>query len=193
MYILFGLGNNEKKYFKSRHNYGHMLIDSFGEELTINDKLGVQIGRVDVDDEKIMLIKSLGFMNESGDPISKVLNFFKLKPKDLIVAHDDIDVDFGKVQQKFGGHHAGHNGVKSIIGILKTGDFFRFRLGIRDPKFKGKDTDKYVMANFSKDQFKNLLELIKSAKKVITEFSGDLDKKTHLIVENEKQSKVTKQ
>jgi PTH1 family peptidyl-tRNA hydrolase len=186
MYILFGLGNNEKKYSKSRHNFGHMLIDAFGEELSVNEKLGLAIGRAETEVEKIILVKSTGYMNESGLPAAAVLNFFKLKPKDLIVVHDDIDIDFGKVQQKFGGHHAGHNGIKSIIKHLKTEDFYRLRLGIRDLKFKGKDTDKYVMADFSKDQFKYLPEIIKKAEEVVKNFSGDLDKKTHLIVGDSK-------
>lgn len=179
MLIIYGLGNPEKRYLKSRHNLGQMVIDSFGIKLEKNEKFGVLMGRADIDNIKVILVKSLEYMNSSGVPISKVMGFFKLNPKDLIVVNDDVDIDFGKIQQKFGGSSAGHNGIKSIIKELGSNNFYRIRVGIGRPNNKNKniETDSYVMADFSKTQIETLPKVIKMVKEVITKFDYKNKKK----------------
>jgi len=183
MIVVFGLGNNEKKYKNSRHNVGHMVIESFKLELSKNEKLGCSFVKQKFGDQDFVFAKSSGFMNNSGEPVQKLLNFFKLKPKNLVVIHDDIDIDFEKIQKRFSGSSAGHNGLKSIIQHLNTQDFYRLRVGIRKINFKSlnQDTNKYVMADFSKDQKENLTQIIDKAREVILQFKPDKEKETYSI------------
>jgi len=104
MIVVFGLGNNEKKYKNSRHNVGHMVIESFKLELSKNEKLGCSFIKQKIGDKNFVFAKSSGFMNNSGEPVQKLLNFFKLKPKNLVVIHDDITLILKKYKNDFLGH-----------------------------------------------------------------------------------------
>src|SRR4030095_13897014 len=84
--------------------------------------------------DSIMLVKPTTFMNNSGFAVSKILNFYKIKPEEMIVVHDDMDLPFGKIRVRFGGSAAGHHGVESIIEQLGTDKFLRIRLGIGNPR-----------------------------------------------------------
>lgn len=129
MYKIIGLGNPGKKYAKTRHNVGFMVVD---ELATRNPKL------------KNRIIKPQTFMNKSGEAVKQ------LKAKDIIVIHDDIDLSLGTIRVRRGGSSAGHKGVQSIIDTIGP-DFWRVRIGVGRPP-SGMETDDYVLTNFNKNE-----------------------------------------
>ena len=150
--LIVGLGNPEKKYTKTRHNIGFRVIDS------------LDCAR----DKDIILLKPDTFMNNSGKAVQERLAYYKIPISNLIVIHDDIDLPFGEIRKSKDSSSAGHKGVQSIIDELGTKDFTRVRIGInpkseaRNPKSET-DTTEFVLKNFSKDEEKQLPEIIKKA------------------------------
>ncbi len=166
MKVIVGLGNPGEKYDKTRHNLGFHVLDHLLEELEPLDKtfweekksLKALIKQIKIKnpepqakDNELILVKPITFMNNSGYAVSKVLNYFKIDPKDLIVIHDELDIPFGKIRVRFGGGAGGHNGVKSILEHV--GDkFLRIRLGIGTDgsnKMRQEHTDRYVLGVIS--------------------------------------------
>ncbi|MBI5306200.1 peptidyl-tRNA hydrolase [Candidatus Wolfebacteria bacterium] len=113
--LIIGLGNPDEKYEKTCHNAGFLFIDYLNNQQPI----------------KIKTLKSDVFMNESGIFIAKIIKKTKLKPEEILIIHDDSDIELGKYKFSFGRGSAGHNGVESIIKSLKTKNFWRLRIGIR--------------------------------------------------------------
>jgi PTH1 family peptidyl-tRNA hydrolase len=148
--VIAGLGNPGPKYQWTRHNAGFLFLDRIAqlEGLSINRK---QFGGLTAEWERkgkrLILLKPQTFMNLSGRSIMPALQFYKLKPEQLIVVHDEIDLPLGVARFKQGGGHGGQNGLRSIMEQLGRGDFLRLRLGIGRP-VHGEVTD-YVLGNFS--------------------------------------------
>jgi PTH1 family peptidyl-tRNA hydrolase len=148
--VIAGLGNPGPKYQWTRHNAGFLFLDRIAqlEGLSINRK---QFGGLTAEWERkgkrLILLKPQTFMNLSGRSIMPALQFYKLKPEQLIVVHDEIDLPLGAARLKQGGGHGGQNGLRSIMEQLGRGDFLRLRLGIGRP-VHGEVTD-YVLGNFS--------------------------------------------
>jgi PTH1 family peptidyl-tRNA hydrolase len=138
MKLVVGLGNPGKKYEKTRHNVGFLVLDALQEKLKdeaigaweYSKKFQAEIAGCTVRNEKIILVKPQTFMNESGVSVAALANFYKIQSTDIIVVHDDKDIPLGeiKVQQDRGS--AGHNGIKSIIEHIGTQNFFRIRVGV---------------------------------------------------------------
>ena len=158
MKIIIGLGNPGKKYQNMRHNIGFMMADLIHHQLTEanfsdwqkSKKFQAEIAEGQLNNEKIILAKPLTFMNNSGDAVQALMHFYKIPPLDLIVIHDDIDLDFGQFKIQENISSAGHNGIKSIIEKINTQKFWRVRIGIaKKDKEKQGDTSKYVLNNFS--------------------------------------------
>lgn len=147
MKLIVGLGNPGKKYNKTRHNIGFRVIE--------------ELKSFDLAQDKIILLKPDTFMNDSGKAVKKILKYSKLNTRDLIVIHDDIDLPFGTIRVNKDSSSAGHKGVQSIIDELGTKDFTRIRFGIR-PERKV-DTTKFVLKEFTKEEEKQLSEIIKKA------------------------------
>jgi len=153
MKIIIGLGNPGKKYEKTRHNFGFMAADFLRAKFEapawkLNKKFNAEISKITVDDEEIVLAKPQTFMNSSGVSVQKILSFYKATPADLIVMHDDMDIEFGKIKNGVGRGAAGHNGVQSAIDMLGGNAFARIRLGIGRPPENIPAPD-YVLQNFS--------------------------------------------
>lgn len=151
MFIVAGLGNPEKGYALNRHNFGFMAVDtlaaSYGFPLFSSKYDGlVSLGEIGKD--KVLLLKPLTFMNLSGNSVGKAVGFYKVPLTNVIVLHDDMDLDFGKIKSKTGGSPAGHNGLKSIDACIGA-NYARIRLGIGHPKNNGSVSD-FVLSNFSK-------------------------------------------
>lgn len=171
MKIIVGLGNPGKQYEKTRHNYGFMLVDALARKWKIywtpNKKFKAEIAKY----SDFLLVKPQTYMNLSGESVAKILSYYKIDIKnlngDLIVVHDDIDIEFGKSRQSFDSRSAGHNGVQSIIDDLKTKNFCRLRLGIKPPPDNRIPTVDYVLQKFSKDEMEVAKELIKEIIKTI--------------------------
>jgi len=144
--LIVGLGNPGKKYEKTRHNIGFRVIDEL---------------ECKAFDDDIILLKPESFMNNSGKTVQEHLAYYKIPAHDLIVIHDDIDLLFGDIRVSENSSSAGHKGVQSIIDELGTQDFTRIRVGIKPPHKI--DTEKFVLEKFTKDEEKQLPEIIKKA------------------------------
>ena len=164
MILIIGLGNPGKKYQNTRHNLGFIVLDKLvNSPWTRKDKFKSLVSFLDND---IILVKPQAFMNNSGEAVSKIASFYKVKPSDIWVVHDDLDLKTGQLKIKTGGGVAGHKGLESIVSYLKTQDFVRFRLGIDHP-FLGVPVEKYVLLPFEKEEEEIIDNLIKETKEAI--------------------------
>ena len=134
--LIVGLGNPGPKYLWTRHNAGFMVLDRLsalaGIPITRKSFSGLS-GEGSFQGERLLLLKPQTFMNLSGRSVGEALHFHKLSLSDLIVVHDDLDIPFGRVKLKEGGGHGGHNGLRSLVQDLGSGQFLRVRVGIGRP------------------------------------------------------------
>ena len=153
MLLFVGLGNPTPNSENNRHNVGFKIIDAINKRFGLSKQKPKFKGLLttgNIDGEKIYAIKPLTFMNNSGVCIRELLEYFKFDAKDVIVFHDDLDVELGKIKAKFGGSSAGHNGVASIDKFIGK-DYSRVRIGIGKPKTPIEISD-YVLQNFDEDE-----------------------------------------
>lgn len=162
MKLIVGLGNPGDQYKDTRHNIGFMVIDKLARELgrdTLaweqNKSLNASVAKVG----EVLLVKPMTFMNNSGIAVKKVLEYFKIKPEDMWVIHDDIDLPIGKIRIRLGGASAGHNGMESVMKLVGTDKFVRFRLGIG----RGKEGSviHFVLSRFTQSEAGSLKHLVK--------------------------------
>ena len=178
MLLLVGLGNPTPDSENNRHNIGFKIIDAINKKfgfLKQKPKFKGLLTTGNVGDQKISAIKPLTFMNNSGICIRELIEYFKIDAEDVIVFHDDLDVEFGKIKAKFGGSSAGHNGIASIDKFIGK-DYSRVRIGIGRPDSKISKYD-YVLKDFNDDE-QEQLEKIKN--NIIQSISILIDKKHEL-------------
>tara|TARA_B110000967_G_C18640027_1_gene438043 strand:+ start:84 stop:644 length:561 start_codon:yes stop_codon:yes gene_type:complete len=174
MLLFVGLGNPTPDSENNRHNVGFKIIDSLNKKFGLSKQKPKFKGLLttgNIENEKIYAIKPLTFMNNSGVCIRELLEYFKIDAEDVIVFHDDLDIEFGKIKAKFGGSSAGHNGIASIDKFISK-DYSRVRIGIGKPK-ENIEIGDYVLQNFDEDE---MLEIDKISNN-ITEFISLLIKK----------------
>ena len=170
--LVIGLGNPGEEYKNHRHNIGFIIIDKLAENLSLkfdNNKKKSLFTRAKYNNIDFILLKPQTFMNLSGESAVYISKFFNVKPEDIIVIYDDMDIPFETFRIKKGGSSGGHNGIKSLIAQLQTDDFIRVRVGIGRPNF-GKKVNDYVLSPFSKsereyidnDLSQNIIEAIKT-------------------------------
>ena len=152
MLLVVGLGNPGREYAAHRHNVGFMCVDELHDRLRGDpwrEKFSGVFARAMIGDEQAVLLKPMTYMNESGRSVQAAMAFFKVQPSEILVIHDELDVPFREVRLKFGGGHAGHNGLRSIMAHVGTGDFGRVRIGIGRPPpgFRGDGAD-FVLSGF---------------------------------------------
>ena len=160
MLLLVGLGNPNPNNADNRHNVGFSIIDAINVRFKLSKQKPKFKGLLTtgkINDEKIFAIKPLTFMNSSGVCIKELIDYFKIKSKDVFVFHDDMDIDLGKVKVKFGGTSAGHNGIDSIDKNIGK-HYSRIRIGIGHPKNNSEVVDN-VLDNFSKDEKQSVSEV----------------------------------
>ena len=186
MLVLVGLGNPEAKYKLNRHNVGFMAIDSIVANYKLapyKTKFQSQIITKKINDTPIIFSKPQTFMNLSGKSIGNILNFYKLKCENVIVIHDDLDLNLGTVKTKIGGSSGGHNGLKSLDSIIGK-NYRRLRIGIGHPGDKTL-VNNYVLGDFSKSENVIINILIKNISsnfdKIITKKEDNL---SQLLAEN---------
>lgn len=171
MKLVVGLGNPDKKYQGTRHNIGFDIIDSLakstGAIFALNKKFNSQMAEIKINNQKIILLKPMTYMNESGLAVFGVIKFFKIKTKDILIIHDDKDIALGEYKLQFNRSSAGHNGVQSIIDRLGEKSFFRLRFGIK-PKSEIKDTADFVLKKFTALEKIVIKKLINNAVEEIT-------------------------
>ena len=160
MLLFVGLGNPTPNSENNRHNIGFKIIDAINQKFGLSKQKPKFKGLLttgNINNKKIYAIKPLTFMNNSGICIRELLEYFKIDSENVIVFHDDLDIDFGKIKAKFGGSNAGHNGVESIDKFIGK-EYSRVRVGIGKPNTKIAVTD-YVLKNFDEDEMQKLKKI----------------------------------
>lgn len=171
MKLIVGLGNPGKEYVHTRHNMGFIVIDNFARELneTIDkEKMGGLYAEVFYENEKVILLKPLSFMNLSGTVVRNFIDYFKINLEDILIVVDDLDLDFLSYRLRLFGSSGGHNGLKNIESNLGTNKFKRFRIGISNDKRM--DTADYVLGNFSKDNLEEINNFLPKTVDILKDF-----------------------
>lgn len=167
--MIAGLGNPGRRYVGTRHNLGFMVVDAFQRKLSESGaatawraQSGAELAEGRLGGNKFWLLKPLSYMNRSGQPIAQWLQFYKNEIESLIVVHDDLDLDFGRVRIKQGGGHGGHNGLRSISANLGGDDYVRVRIGIGRPVAPRLEMDiaDWVLSGFSKEEAAELDSIV---------------------------------
>ncbi len=160
MLLLVGLGNPGPNNNNNRHNIGFRIIDAINQEFSLSKQKPKFKGLLttgNIENKKVYAIKPLTFMNNSGVCIKELIEYFKINAKDVIVFHDDMDIDLGKVKAKFGGTSAGHNGIESIDKSIGK-DYSRVRIGIGRPQNKGK-VNNHVLEDFNENEEERIKDI----------------------------------
>lgn len=153
MFLIVGLGNPGEEYEHTRHNAGFDTVDKIAAEIGVRywkNECGALTGKGAYHDIDVVLAKPQSYMNTSGGPVKQLMNAYGVSPDYLVVIHDELDIDPGTIRVKFGGGHAGHNGLRSICDKLGTRDWFRVRCGIGRPPGRMPVAD-YVLSIPKKD------------------------------------------
>jgi PTH1 family peptidyl-tRNA hydrolase len=163
--LIVGLGNPGRKYERTRHNLGFLVIDRMASEndVAVKKKLcGALVGDWCLDGEQIILAKPQTFMNRSGEAVDGLLREYGGTAEDLMVVYDDLDLSFGRIRIRAGGSAAGHRGILSILETLADVPFYRVRIGIGRPP-QGVDAVDYVLEPFSNGEMSELNEIVDRA------------------------------
>ena len=186
MLLLVGLGNPSLDNKNNRHNIGFKIIDAINHKFSLSKQKPKFKGLVttgQIGNKKVYAIKPLTFMNNSGICVRELIEYFKINPKDVIVFHDDLDIDLGKIQAKFGGSSAGHNGIESIDKFIGK-DYSRVRIGIGRPRKKN-EANEHVLGDFGDDE-KNSIDILTN--NIVTSLIMLIDKKLDLFSSKVNQS-----
>lgn len=174
MWVIVGLGNPGRRYLRTRHNVGFMVVEEIARryEIDLKEKeRRYRIGRGSINGEDILLIEPLLYMNRSGLAVKDIVNKFNIQVENLIVIHDDIDMETGKLRIRRRGSSGGHQGVKSIIQSVGSKDFIRLKIGIgRDASVTPED---YVLSRFRKNEVPLIREAIKKASDAVVSIIVD--------------------
>lgn len=158
MYLIAGLGNPGREYDHTRHNMGFDTIDKLAEKNSIDvstRKHKALCGKGVIGGQKVVLAKPQTYMNNSGESIREIAEYYKIEPENIVIIYDDITLDVGQLRVRQKGSAGGHNGMKSIIAHLGTQEFPRIRVGIGD-KPRGMDLADYVLGHFPKAELENV-------------------------------------
>ena len=178
MILFVGLGNPTPNNENNRHNIGFKIIDAINKKFSLSKQKPKFKGLLttgNIGNKKVYAIKPLTFMNNSGICIRELIEYFKIDPENVVVFHDDLDVDFGKIKAKFGGSSAGHNGIESIDKFIGK-DYSRVRIGIGKPDGKVESVE-HVLKNFDEEE---KIELESITKNITSSLPILLDKKLDL-------------
>ena len=169
MKLVVGLGNPGEEYEKTRHNVGFMFLDFIlnDSKFTLNKKNMAMEYETMIRGEKVLFIKPMTFMNDSGQAVIKYVNYYKIDSDDVIVIQDDLDMDLGKYKLLYNRGDGGHNGIKSIVSCLGTRKFLRLKIGISKANI---DTKDYVLGKFSKSELKVIDETFNGLKDFIMDY-----------------------
>jgi PTH1 family peptidyl-tRNA hydrolase len=167
--LIVGLGNPGAKYAATRHNIGFRIVDRLAAEYGIDiqrEKFNAVYGRGRIKGIEVVLAKPLAFMNLSGPPIRSLADFFRISLQAVVIVHDDIDLDYGRLKIKEKGGHGGHNGLRSVINTFGGGSFTRLRVGI-GRSGAGAQVADYVLDQFTRDEAAELPLIIDRARDAV--------------------------
>ncbi len=159
-WLILGLGNTGDQYATTRHNIGQMVLNYLASDVKFSShKSRTQVASIRVAGRSVLLAKTLGFMNESGAPAKALADFYKVSPANLVVMHDELDIEFNTIRIKQGGGDNGHNGLKSLTTHFASPDYYRLRMGIGRPPAPIDPSD-FVLKPFSQPEKKQLPDFI---------------------------------
>jgi peptidyl-tRNA hydrolase, PTH1 family len=171
-WLVVGLGNPGPAFASHRHNVGYRVADELARRVgarfsvkrgTRAEVVEARMGQPGDDAPRFVLAKSRTFMNETGAAVNRLLSYYKLQPAEMIVIHDELDIEPGQLRVKFGGGDNGHNGLRSIRQSLGTGDFFRVRIGVGRPPGR-QDPANFLLSNFPASAREDVeVEIIRAA------------------------------
>jgi PTH1 family peptidyl-tRNA hydrolase len=171
--LIVGLGNPGSEYEWTRHNAGCWYVDEiarrYGAPFKLEKRFSGQLSRIRVGGRECLLLKPTTFMNRSGQSVSALAAYFKIDQREMLVAHDELDLAPGVVRLKEGGGHAGHNGLRDIIRALGGREFWRLRIGIDHPG-PGRDVASYVLSRPPREDADAIMQAVEAAEKCL----GDL-------------------
>lgn len=174
--LIVGLGNPGKKYDSTRHNVGFMCLDEFARK----NEFEPWVNKTDmkcltavktVGDTRVILVKPQTFMNLNGEAVQAIFHFYKLSLDQVIVVHDELDIDFGQIRTRRGGSSAGHNGIKSLTKHLGSEDYGRVRIGIGPKTPAEMDSADYVLQKFSTKEQSDLPKLTREVAALLSELA----------------------
>jgi peptidyl-tRNA hydrolase, PTH1 family len=163
--LVVGLGNPGSEYARTRHNVGFLVVDRLADRLATGFKLkkfGAEIAEAKVGAERLWILKPQTFMNHSGEAVGEAARFWKVAPEDVVVVHDDLELDPFRVQVKIGGGHGGHNGLRSVNAHLGTPEYVRVRVGVGRPPHPSQSAG-WVLARFPKGDDRSLEDCVELA------------------------------
>ena len=169
MHLIVGLGNIGREYETTRHNFGFLLLDCLVDDFRLSNqgkKFKSEVFSGEIAGKKIIALKPQTFMNLSGAAVAEAAHFYKIPNENILVLHDDVDIDFGRIKTKIGGGHGGHNGLRSIDEAMGK-DYVRLRLGVGRPANKEFDTADYVLGKFSKEELQQVEKINLKISKLI--------------------------
>lgn len=173
MKLVVGLGNPGKKYSKTKHNIGFISIDNYSKNNNLKLKKEQKFNGKALKIGDLVLLKPHTFMNNSGLSVKAVVDYYNISISDVLVIYDDLDLPLGKIRLREKGSAGGHNGIKSIIGHLKTEEFKRVRVGIdKNPLI---ETKNYVLSNFSKKEIEVMNPVYDIISDIIKDFSNNIE------------------
>lgn len=183
--LFVGLGNPGTEYEATRHNAGFWWLEALAREwkvpLVHDRSYHGLVARTSVHGQSVWLLEPRTFMNLSGKAVAALARFYKIAPEEILVAHDELDVVPGQAKLKFGGSHAGHNGLRDIHAQLGTGDYWRLRLGIGHPGVKA-EVINWVLKKPAPEQRAAMEECMeRTLKAVPAMLAGEMDKATLLV------------
>ncbi len=164
-FLIIGLGNPGVQYTFTRHNAGFLFLDQIALHygVSFKEKNNYELSLFENSEYKIYFLKPMMFMNLSGIPVLHVASYYKIKPENIIIAYDDVDLPLGKIRLRSQGSAGGHNGIKSILQNLGKDNFIRLRLGV-GPRSHEIPLDQYVLSAFSKSENQSLEDMLLLAK-----------------------------
>lgn len=176
MYVIVGLGNPTKEYENTRHNVGFMCLDTLADAhdiKIIEHKHKALIGKGYIEGQKVILVKPLTYMNNSGESVREIIDYYKVDPEsELLIVYDDIDLDVGRLRIRSKGSAGGHNGIKSIISHVGTSNFCRIRVGV-GAKPEGGDLVNHVLGHFAGDDKTEIEKARKNVADAVKEYLTD--------------------
>ena len=173
--MLVGLGNPGRKYKKTRHNIGYIIADevaSLGGFDIKKKRFKARFAKELIFGKEICFVKPETYMNLSGEAVRSFMNYYKISPHHILVIHDDIDMDFGRLKFAYKSGHGGHNGIRSMIDWLETNEFYRLKIGIGRPSDRIDPAD-YVLGRFSDGEKEKAQDIISTAREGIEMFYSD--------------------
>jgi len=176
--LIIGIGNPDEQYKETRHNVGFMILDYIAKKaeadgFEFNKKLDTMTAKCKIDGHSLILAKPQTYVNKTGDAALKLKNFYKVKPDQILIFQDDLDVPFGNTKLSFEKNSGGHRGIESIMKSLKTKKFYRIRIGLAKPalqkarqqsdKKRDEFVVKMVLSKFSPSEQEDIKKIFKQA------------------------------